>query len=181
MRVAMIGIQGIGKSTQCKLIATSMNGTTTHVSTGDLLREHIENKTEIGLSYEADYKKGLLASDDILFGIMGPALDGDKWILDGFPRSISQARWLCQEYKPDVVINLVVDDKDILVSRLLKRGRADDTPDGILTRMGIYEKNDADVLNVLLNEFGCKVNTVEISALDGPEKVMHRILLAEIS
>jgi len=96
MKLVILGIQGSGKGTQSLKLAKKYG--MVHICVGDLLREHIEKKTKIGLEYEEDYKKGKFASDDVIFKMLDDVLHKKStsktgYILDGFPRTPSQFEW----------------------------------------------------------------------------------------
>jgi len=99
-----------------------------HISTGDILREAVANKTEVGLKAKGYMEKGELVPDEVVIAIAKDKLSsiGDQgFILDGFPRTIAQAKALDQALaeigKPlDAVVNLQVDEEE-LVRRLSGR------------------------------------------------------------
>lgn len=128
------GPPGAGKGTQAPRIASKY--CLCHLSTGDMLREAVANKTEMGLKAKSVMDSGKLVGDDIVVGIIKDALQqpecSNGFILDGFPRTVPQAQmldqFLAESGRPiDKVVNLSVDD-----SILLKRveGRLIHTPSG---------------------------------------------------
>lgn len=140
MNIILTGIQGSGKGTQAKALSSIMN--LKHISTGDVLRKHISEKTEFGLAYENEYNKGNLAPDSIIFDIINyetTNLDGRVgYILDGFPRTQLQAEWVMENLEIDHIIELSV-PRDKAMSWALNRGRSDDTEDAINARFNTYE------------------------------------------
>lgn len=140
MNIILTGIQGSGKGTQAKALSSIMN--LKHISTGDVLRKHISEKTEFGLAYEAEYNKGNLAPDSIIFDIINyetTNLDGRAgYILDGFPRTQIQAEWVMENLDIDHIIELAV-PRDRAMQWALGRGRSDDTVDAINARFNTYE------------------------------------------
>lgn len=124
--IIMMGAPGAGKGTQCVELSKSLN--LPHISTGDLLRENIRNKTELGNIAKESIDKGLLVPDkiviDMLFNhINSKAYDKIGYILDGFPRTINQAVTLDQrlgkKYKK-IAINLNISE-DQLIERITGR------------------------------------------------------------
>lgn len=126
MRIVLFGPPGAGKGTQASLLSEKYKAA--HISTGDILREAVANKTEVGLKAKSYMDKGELVPDDVVIAIAKEKLGsiGDEgFILDGFPRTIAQAKALDEALaeigKPlDAVVNLQVDDEE-LVRRLSGR------------------------------------------------------------
>lgn len=152
-QVIIFGSPGVGKGTQAELTAKKLN--LLHLSTGEYLRKAIIDETELGRKAKEIVESGKLVPDDIMTGIVKEALDGmnDKsgFILDGFPRTINQAESLSKifglmEFNGIHVLYLTA-EADELVSRLLKRGRNDDTEDIIRKRLKIYEETTKPVMD----------------------------------
>ncbi len=126
MRIVMFGCPGAGKGTQAKVIAAKSGAV--HISTGDMLREAVAKETETGLKAKEYMSKGELVPDDVVVGIVKDKLINDKikdFILDGFPRTIPQAKALdtmLDELGMPVekVINLNIDHQ-VIVDRLCQR------------------------------------------------------------
>lgn len=126
MRIVLFGPPGAGKGTQAGLLSEKYGSA--HISTGDILREAVANKTEVGLKAKSYMDKGELVPDAVVIAIAKEKLGsiGDEgFILDGFPRTIAQAQALDEALsdlsKPlDAVVNLQVDE-DELVRRLSGR------------------------------------------------------------
>src|SRR5262245_52497649 len=121
----MLGAPGAGKGTQAERLAKSR--TIPKISTGDMLREAVKAGTEIGLRAKAIMDRGELVSDDVMIGVVRERLNkGDArqgFILDGFPRTVAQARaldMLMDGRDPLVVIDIVVPEAD-LVERMTSR------------------------------------------------------------
>ncbi len=93
MKLVLIGSPGAGKGTQAKVLSNHFN--IAHISTGDLLREEINNKTELGLEITDIINSGQLVSDDILSKLLASRVKKDDckngFILDGYPRNTQQA------------------------------------------------------------------------------------------
>ncbi len=127
-RLIILGRQGAGKGTQC--VRLSRHFVVPHISTGDMLRAAVREKTELGLMAKEVMDAGGLVSDDIMIGIVrdrlsAPDADTRGYILDGFPRTLDQAVALdaiCDELgKPiDVVLDLNV-PREIVLERISAR------------------------------------------------------------
>jgi adenylate kinase len=127
MRLILFGPPGVGKGTQAKLLAEEFG--VKHVSTGDMLRAATAAGTELGKKAKAIMSAGQLVPDDVMIGIVREVLASPQnargFILDGFPRTLAQAKALSKsfddlnigDYK---VINFEVDDEEI-VRRLNNR------------------------------------------------------------
>ena len=142
----IFGPPGAGKGTQSVLIAERLH--IKHLSTGDVLRNAVEEKSELGLKAKATIESGSLVSDDIMIGIIYDALKvkgmRKGFILDGFPRTIKQAAALdvlLSElgYPPIMVINIIVPE-DELIQRMLGRGRNDDSAETARHRLAIFRE-----------------------------------------
>jgi adenylate kinase len=127
MRLILFGPPGVGKGTQAQILSQTFN--IPHISTGDILRDAVNNKTELGLKAKSYMDKGELVPDDVMIGIVKEVLSSERckngFILDGFPRTIKQAEALEQIFnelniKLDYVISLEVDDDEI-IKRLTNR------------------------------------------------------------
>ena len=156
IRAIMFGPPGAGKGTQSKLISDWLS--VPHISTGAILRREMADATEMGKLAQEFVSKGELVPDNVLIEMMKSSLDSDRcpqgWILDGFPRTLAQARFLDVllaelSQKLDIVLFLDV-SSDLVVERLLKRaeleGRADDNEDTIRNRLSVYENQTLPVL-----------------------------------
>lgn len=151
-KVIFLGPPGAGKGTQSKEIAASLG--IPHISTGDILRQAVFSQTELGKAAQAYMNKGELVPDTLILDLIRNRLaqsDAQKgWILDGFPRNISQAQFLDDLLSEmgmsyDTVINLEVPD-EVLVDRLASRGRNDDTKEVIENRLVVYREQTAPVI-----------------------------------
>src|SRR5690606_15977357 len=125
MRLILFGSPGVGKGTQAKILSSTLK--IPHISTGDILREAVKNQTPLGIKAKKIMDAGELVSDDIMIGIIRDKLQEctDGFILDGFPRTLTQAvafDHLTDElgFKDVIVVNLYGDEEKI-VSRLTNR------------------------------------------------------------
>ncbi|MFN8611122.1 MAG: adenylate kinase [Vulcanimicrobiota bacterium] len=150
MRMILTGPPGGGKGTQAELIQKFFKGTT-HLSTGELLRQQVKEGTELGKQAQVYMQKGELVPDSIILAMVDQKLaQEESFILDGFPRSKAQADHLDQTLarlgKPlTAVANLQVDD-EIVVKRLKERGRQDDTEEIIRNRLKVYHEQTEPVI-----------------------------------
>ena len=116
MRLILLGAPGCGKGTISSLMKNRYGYV--HISTGDLIRNEISQNTTLGLCLKDITKKGELISDEIVATLLKNKLSKDKisdnFILDGFPRTISQAKLLEDIVEIDKVIFLDVDYESIL-------------------------------------------------------------------
>lgn len=149
LNLVIFGGPGSGKGTQSAKLINKYG--LYHISTGELLREHIKRGTKIGKTANDYISKGQLIPDDLMIEIIKDVLDREAKdkkgvILDGYPRTIKQAEALEEFMKKrgtdiHAVIGLEVPD-DELTDRLIKRaaesGRSDDNPETIKKRLDVY-------------------------------------------
>lgn len=172
----IFGPPGVGKGTQAKLIAENFG--LFHLSTGEYLRKAISEETELGKRAKEIVERGSLVPDDIMIEIVKEALveniTESGFILDGFPRTIPQAKALAKifkelKYDNTLVLHLTADE-DELVRRLLNRGRGDDTEDTIKHRLHIYDDATKPVIDFY------KDCTMEIEGVGEIEDINKEIL-----
>ena len=144
----LFGPPGSGKGTQSVKIAEKFNFA--HISTGDIFRREIKNKTPLGLKVQSIIEKGELVPDELLIEILSDAMgkfeNVDGFVLDGFPRTLKQAEdldHLLSDNGREVSLVLALDvNEEEIIKRLLKRaeleGRKDDTEEVIRNRMNVY-------------------------------------------
>jgi adenylate kinase len=159
LNLFIIGPSGCGKSTQAKLIATKYG--LTHLSTGQLLRDEIAAASEIGLKAKSYIDVGNLVPDEIVFSILTinfAKLNNQNFILDGFPRMLSQGQfienYLASQNQPlDLIIHLDVTFEEIQARRA-KMGqtfqdatRTDTTPEAIAARQKFYDDNNGLIMD----------------------------------
>ena len=127
MKIILFGPPGVGKGTQAKLLVEEFHSA--HISTGDLLREAVKNKTILGLKAKSFMDAGNLVPDDVVVGLIEEVLRSDEarenFILDGFPRTLPQASALDALFEKlgvrlDSVISFEVDNEEI-IDRLNQR------------------------------------------------------------
>ena len=156
LNIIICGAPGCGKGTQSEMIAEKYK--LKHLSTGELLRKEIEEKTSLGLVIEESISKGNLVPDEMIIDILLRAFNENKdnnngVILDGFPRTVNQAETLEEilkgtENEISVLLDIDVDKRE-LINRLLKRGetsgRSDDNLETIIKRLEVFEAKTAPV------------------------------------
>lgn len=163
MNLVIFGGPGSGKGTQSARLIDNYG--LYHISTGELLRDHIKRETEIGKTANKYISKGQLIPDDLMISLIEEVLDKEAKdkkgiILDGFPRTIPQAEALEKFLKSrgsDVhaVVGLEVPDEE-LTGRLLKRaqesGRSDDNPETIKKRLEVYHNQTQPLREHYINK-----------------------------
>ncbi len=142
--ILFLGAPGAGKGTQAELL--SKKNSYLHLSTGELLRKEIEMNTNLGIKVKKTINRGELVSDEVVLEIVEKNLGNHKkgWILDGYPRNLAQANSLNEVLnkinQPLEVVFYLDIPEEILIERLLLRGRKDDNEETIKTRLDIYKK-----------------------------------------
>jgi adenylate kinase len=157
MRLILLGPPGAGKGTQAKILVDAYD--IPQLSTGDILRSAIAQKTPMGLAAKEIMDRGDLVPDEVVNGIVSERLDAadarNGFILDGFPRTIPQAEVLDamlaeKGMKLDAVVEIAADE-DVLVDRIVNRARetaaasggsarADDNVEVVRNRLNVYRE-----------------------------------------
>ena len=148
MRLILFGPPGAGKGTQATAISERFS--LVHIATGDIFRDNVKNQTDLGQQAQQYMDRGQLVPDEIVIAMVEERISradvSSGFLLDGFPRTVRQAKALddilaIESHGIDGVIRLMVSD-DELVSRLLRRaeeqGRSDDTQEVIENRLAVY-------------------------------------------
>ncbi len=162
MNLIFLGPPGAGKGTQATLVAAKHG--IVQLSTGDMLRAAVKDRTPIGLQAKAVMDRGELVSDAIVIGIVEERIGKPDckpgFLLDGFPRTLAQAAaldklLLAQGRKLDRVIEFKIDDA-VLLTRVEKRAsearaagqkpRADDNAEALKTRLWAYYKETSPLV-----------------------------------
>ena len=177
MQLVFTGPPGAGKGTQAEWLVEFLG--IPHLSTGDILREAIDHGTVVGQIAQRYISEGKLVPDEVVVQIVTEPLEDDDcasgFLLDGFPRTIHQAEALDRllEQK-NTALSMVLEiavDEEILEHRLAERGRADDTPEVVRQRFGIYRQES----NPLLEYYRDKNILKSVSGAGTREEVRDRI------
>jgi adenylate kinase len=156
VKLVFLGPPGAGKGTQAARLAGVYN--VAHVSTGEILRSNVARQTPLGIQAKEYMNRGDLVPDSLIRNMIEHRLEEPDtqvgWILDGFPRNVNQASFVDELLSKKMVskeikngheaslfrvINLVVSE-EILVERLLARGRADDNEETIRHRLQVHHQ-----------------------------------------
>ena len=158
MRLIMLGPPGAGKGTQAKRLAVDLD--VPAISTGDIFRTNIRERTELGRLVQSILEEGGLVPDEVTNDMVrdrvGQPDCGDGFILDGYPRTLAQVDALDGMLKGidtqlDHVIELTVDVDEVvrrLHQRAVEEGRDDDTPPVIRRRQEVYQQDTAPLVDV---------------------------------
>ena len=165
MHLIFMGPPGAGKGTQAQLLAALWK--IPHISTGDILRACVVAKTDLGQKAQSYMDRGELVPDELLMDIVQERMNQPDatagWILDGFPRTVAQAAFF-DKLLCDVggkgstsgkdcalrAVNLDVPD-NVLVARLLSRGRQDDNEETIRRRLQVYREQTEPLIEFYRN------------------------------
>lgn len=152
MRLILYGAPGVGKGTQAKILASRLN--IPHISTGDILRDAVKEKTPLGIKAHEIMSRGELVSDDIVIGIINDTLNQPRckngFILDGFPRTLPQAKELeklLDELKLEHIFYVnITANSDEIIHRLTNR-RACKVCQSIFSLSEIEDKENCPTCN----------------------------------
>ena len=173
MKIVFFGPPGSGKGTQAKLLAKDLN--ILHLSTGDILRDKLSDGDLLSTKLKEIMSSGNLVSDEILNLIISNKLMseecGNGYILDGYPRTISQSEFLLSFAKSnniniDIVFNFKIDFKLVeerIILRSKQEQRSDDNIDVIKTRLDKYMLETYPVSQFFSENFGQNFFTVDAS------------------
>ena len=155
MRLLFLGPPGVGKGTQAKSVAAALD--IVHISTGDIFRGHIEEGTLLGERVSRIMARGDLVPDALTVELLTARIvlpdAAGGYILDGFPRTLPQARALDEAIGEDALDAVVVLEapEEVLVERMLARGRADDTEASVRHRLEVYATETAPLVGFYLD------------------------------
>ena len=162
LNIILSGAPGSGKGTQSSFIAQKYG--LQHLSTGDVLRAEIATGSALGHQIDALISKGNLVPDDMMYGVIENYIaslpkDCKGTIFDGYPRTVAQAAaltHLLKKYNMDaVMIDLLVDEQ-LLIQRLIDRGkvsgRADDNLNTIRHRIAVYHNQTEPIAHYYLHK-----------------------------
>ena len=177
MRLILLGPPGAGKGTQARKLAEKLG--IPQISTGELFRGNIEEGTKLGLEAKRYLDAGDLVPSELTNKLVEDRITqpdaADGFILDGYPRSVEQARALDEMLKNhntklDAVVELQVCEEELL-KRLKERGRADDTEEVIHNRMQVYRDETEPLL-----EYYRRNNLQPVDAVGTVDEVFARAL-----
>ena len=178
VRLVLVGPPGAGKGTQAERMAARLG--VPHISTGDLFRANLEERTELGVAAKTYMDAGELVPDEVTVAMVRARFARPDaaagFILDGFPRNVSQAEALAglladRGEALDSVVEFRVPE-DELVARLLGRGRTDDTEDVIRNRQQVYRDETTPLLRFYADRL------VSVDAVGTVDEITARVLAA---
>lgn len=200
--LVFLGAPGAGKGTQAKRISEKYD--IPHISTGDILRANIKEGTELGKLAKSYIDKGALVPDEVIIKVMQARLAEDDckkgYLLDGFPRTIEQAKALDKITTVTLAVNIVVDD-DAVVRRIAGRRmcvcgesyhisthpsdvcdkcgaklyqRDDDKEETVKSRLDVYAKQTAP----LIEYYSDKGVLVDVDGMQDVAEVTKEIIKA---
>jgi adenylate kinase len=174
--IIFMGVAGSGKSLQGKMLADKL--ALPWLSTGEFLRMMIAGQRR------KDMLEGKLLNDDEIIGLVQKIFNvvgtDEEFVLDGFPRTSAQADWLLSQVKHGqlditAVVHLQA-SPEVVVGRLLKRGRQDDTDSAIKER---FEEYEAAIKPILTQMEAADIPVININAERFPEAI-HEEIMAEL-
>ncbi|TVT56904.1 adenylate kinase [Amycolatopsis cynarae] len=177
-RLVLVGPPGAGKGTQAEALSQKLS--VPHISTGELFRAHVAERTPLGEEAKRYLDSGELVPDTVTNEMVRERLaEADAkagFLLDGFPRNAKQAEVLGNmlaevDTALDAVIQLDVPE-DVVVERLMSRGRSDDTEEVIRRRQQVYQSDTAPLLEYY------KDILIKVDGVGDVEEVSARVLNA---
>lgn len=176
MKLLFLGPPGAGKGTQAQQVAAALG--IVHISTGDMFRRHMADGTPLGERVRRIIARGDLVPDsltaEMLLGRISEPDAAAGYILDGFPRTLPQARALDEAVGAGALDSAVVLEASeaVLVERMLGRGRDDDTEAAVRNRLEAYRRDTAPLID-FYQERGI---AVRVPGEGAPPAITERIL-----
>ena len=178
----LFGPPGSGKGTQSEKLISKYGFK--HLSTGDILRAEIANKTALGMEAKTMMDKGQLVPDEVVIGMISTALDANPgvpgFLFDGFPRTTAQAEALdkllkLKQTQIGVVLALQVADHE-LITRMINRaktsGRADDADESVQrNRLSVYLRDTLPVAE----HYAQQDKVVYVEGVGTVEEIFNRL------
>ncbi len=155
MRVVLLGPPGVGKGTAARLLSEKLG--IPHISTGDVLRSEIASESELGKKAQQYVESGRLVPDELVTEMVRAKLSSASaskgFFLDGYPRTLAQAKSLKNFAGIDKVLNLSA-PKKVIIERIINRaeGRSDDNPEVMMKRISEYEEKTKPLVDFYRNE-----------------------------
>ena len=184
MKIVFFGPPGSGKGTQAKLLAKELN--VLHLSTGDILREKLSEGDKLSIKLKEIMSSGNLVSDEILNQIIANKLMSEEcsngYILDGYPRTISQSEFLLSfsknnNFNLDMIFDFKIDFKLVeerIILRSKQEQRSDDNIDVIKTRLDKYIEETYPVSQFFSENFS--QNFFNIDASQEVSKIQKELI-----
>tara|TARA_A100001011_G_scaffold291186_1_gene302745 strand:- start:397 stop:954 length:558 start_codon:yes stop_codon:yes gene_type:complete len=182
MKLLIMGPPGVGKGTQAKILSKVLD--VTHLSTGEILRNEIQMNTEIGKIAKSFIDHGNFVPDKLILDIISEKISNkipkERYLFDGFPRTIPQATGFDKlltkmGHSLNTVINLTADENE-LIKRIIDRGkssgRSDEAIDIVRKRQKVYWAQTAP----LINYYQKKNILIEINGIGEIKEITERIL-----
>jgi adenylate kinase len=178
-RLVLLGAPGSGKGTQAERLAEHFG--LTHISSGDLLRRHVEEGSKLGQAVQRYVSRGDLVPDTLVMDALRKpvvaASESGGYILDGFPRTVEQAelaRATAKELGVDAQVAVHLDvPREELIRRLLARGRgSDDTEDVINHRLEVYDQHTVPMLDY----YAQRAELVRVDGSRTPDEVTKELI-----
>lgn len=150
-RLCIMGPQGSGKTTQATMLAHEMG--LCEIDAGQLLRDRAMQNDDVGVKLQNDMVEGSLVDDSVIASLVKERIEREDcklgFVMDGYPRSHSQMEAF--DPKLDLIVYIEIPDQ-VVIERMLKRGRVDDTPDGIQKRLSIFHSQTKEILEYYAKE-----------------------------
>ncbi len=188
LNLILFGPPGSGKGTQAKNLEKKFN--LIHISTGDLFRHEIGNKTPLGLKAQAFMDKGQLVPDEVTIGMLENKVnlhpEAEGFIFDGFPRTIPQASaldaFLASKGSEIAGLLMLEVNDDEIVSRILNRGKTSSRPDDnnetiIRDRITVFNKQTAPIYD----HYAQTNRAVKLNGIGSLAEILSRLEEAIVS